>query len=235
MADIFLSYASEDVDAARSLAAWLEHNGWSVWWDRKIFAGKVFDAVITRELEAARCVVVLWTRHSVASNWVTDEASEAAGRHILVPVVLEEVPIPMGFRRIQAARLVGWRGDISDARLKDLRDSVHECAPLATASLIDPNQPPPPKPWTAQGVAEPLKPRGTRKDWIVLPLIAIASIAIGWTVVMTLNTIFRVRDDATLFTLWGVVAVISMFVGYRIWRRSRKVSNRPEAVARHNQ
>jgi TIR domain len=231
MADIFLSYASEDLDVARSLAAWLEHSGWSVWWDRKIFAGKVFDTVITRELNAARCVLVLWTRHSVASNWVKDEATEAADRQILVPVVLDEAPIPMGFRRIQAARLVGWAGDISDARLKDLRDAVLECAPLVTTSLVDaPKGQDPSGRLSEEAVAKPLKPRKPVWDWIVLSLIAIASIAIGRGVAIVLFENMGVRGDAILFAAWGLVAVISMFIGYRIWRKSRKVA---DAVPRH--
>jgi hypothetical protein len=33
MADIFISYSSEDRDQARILAAFLEAEGYSVWWD----------------------------------------------------------------------------------------------------------------------------------------------------------------------------------------------------------
>ena len=41
MADVFISYANEDRDTARKLAAALEARGSSVWWDRKIQAGQV--------------------------------------------------------------------------------------------------------------------------------------------------------------------------------------------------
>ena len=40
MSDIFLSYASDDRSRARSLAEALEAQGWSVWWDRIIPAGR---------------------------------------------------------------------------------------------------------------------------------------------------------------------------------------------------
>ena len=66
----FISYAREDRDRAAKLAVALEARGWSVWWDPKIQAGQSFDEIIERELAAADCVVVLWSKHSIASEWV---------------------------------------------------------------------------------------------------------------------------------------------------------------------
>jgi hypothetical protein len=109
MSDIFISYASQDRERARELAEALKQFGWSVWWDRQIPPGKTFDQVIEEELTAARCVTVLWSKDSVASRWVKTEASAAAEREILVPVLIEDVKIPFEFQRIQAARLVDWR------------------------------------------------------------------------------------------------------------------------------
>ncbi|MDH3672109.1 MAG: TIR domain-containing protein [Gammaproteobacteria bacterium] len=34
MSDIFISYASEDRERAKALAAALQAQDWSVWWDR---------------------------------------------------------------------------------------------------------------------------------------------------------------------------------------------------------
>src|SRR5262249_41729444 len=52
-----------------------------------------------------------WSESSVASDWVKTEAAEAARRRILVPALIDDVRVPFEFRRIQAARLVGWTGD----------------------------------------------------------------------------------------------------------------------------
>ena len=62
MADIFISYASEDRERAGRVASVLESCGWSVWWDRKIVVGQAFDKTIESELEAAKCVIVLWSQ-----------------------------------------------------------------------------------------------------------------------------------------------------------------------------
>ena len=84
MTDVFISYASEDRACAEKLAGALAALGWSVWWDRKIITRQAFDQAIEHALETARSVVVLWSRHSVASEWVKNEATVAAERGVLV-------------------------------------------------------------------------------------------------------------------------------------------------------
>jgi TIR domain-containing protein len=124
MSDIFISYASEDRERVRHLAQALEANGWSVWWDRHIVAGQVFDQVIEHELETARCVVVLWSKNSIASEWVKNEAAVASERGVLVPAIIENIKPPLGFRRKQTADLQEWDGDTELAGYRSLCDGI---------------------------------------------------------------------------------------------------------------
>ena len=94
MADIFLSYASEDRDRLRPLVETLEAEGWSVWWDRNLHAGPRFDVAIEEAIRAASCVVVAWSEHAIESAWIRDEASEGQERNILVPLILNDVRAP---------------------------------------------------------------------------------------------------------------------------------------------
>ncbi len=111
MSDIFFSYASEDKAVAKIIAGALEARKYSVWWDTVIPPGETFDEVIERELDATKCVIVLWSHESVKSKWVKTEASEGDRRGILVPVLIEkDVKIPLAFRRIEAAKLTDWDG-----------------------------------------------------------------------------------------------------------------------------
>jgi hypothetical protein len=121
---IFISYASQDRETARVIAACLEAHGHSVWWDRTIPPGRVFDEVIQEALAAAQCVVVLWSSNSVRSNWVKVEAEDAAARGLLVPVLIEQVTPPIQFKRIQAANLSAWSGDETDPEFRNLLAAV---------------------------------------------------------------------------------------------------------------
>jgi len=110
MTDIFLSYTESDRDAARRVTALLESVGWTVWWDRRIPAGETWRSVLEKALENMRCMVVLWSARSIESEWVYEEASEGRRLGKLVPVLIEAVRPPAGFREIQAADLSDWDG-----------------------------------------------------------------------------------------------------------------------------
>jgi len=106
MVDVFVSYAREDLSRARPIVDAIVDQGWDVWWDRELNAGPRFDEAIEQALDSARLVVVLWSQQSVASDWVKTEANEALDRDILLPVLLEEVRVPLAFRRSQAVELI---------------------------------------------------------------------------------------------------------------------------------
>ena len=152
MSDIFISYSSADRDRARLMAQALEQRGWSVWWDREIPPGRAYDDVIEEALEAARCVVVLWSKSSTASSWVRNEASDAMQRKVLIPALIEpEVKIPLEFRRLQAADLSRWQGEPST-------EFEQFCEAVARNVAAGPQPAPPPRPSPAPGPAPSPRP-----------------------------------------------------------------------------
>src|SRR5215471_8549609 len=124
MVDIFLSYAKEDREVARRIAALLGNAGWVVWWDRRIPAGRTWRSVLEEALREMRCMVVLWSTHSIESDWVRDEADEARVRKKLVPVLIEAVNPPVGFRNIQAADLSEWDGSNNAGGVQQLLGDI---------------------------------------------------------------------------------------------------------------
>ncbi len=143
MSDIFLSYAHEDQVRIKQLAEALEGQGWTVFWDRTIAAGNTWRSTIGMALETAGCVVVAWSEHSIHSHWVCEEAEDGQERHRLVPVFLDNVRPPLGFRSIHAANLAQWDGKPSAAEFMHLVSSI--------AQIIGPPKPKPepPKPENA--------------------------------------------------------------------------------------
>ena len=99
-----------------------------MWWDRDIAPGETFASVIERELHSAKCVLVIWSSRSIDSQWVRDEASEAARLGTLIPVTVDGVIPPLGFRQVQAADLTAWygTGKATDKGLLELISAVRQ-------------------------------------------------------------------------------------------------------------
>lgn len=144
MADVFISYSSRNRNQAAALAGALTELGLAVWWDREILAGEAFDRAIERELEGAKCVVVLWSADSVDSEWVKNEAAAAAERGVLLPASLDGVKLPLEFRRKQTADLGGWAGDRSHEGFQSLYRGIQRLLgrPAAPAVVLPPTRRP---------------------------------------------------------------------------------------------
>ena len=56
MADIFISYSNADHALALKLSAFLESEGWTVWWDKSLGAADLYRDEIMKQLAAARAV-----------------------------------------------------------------------------------------------------------------------------------------------------------------------------------
>jgi len=122
--DIFISYKREEQAEARKLADALEREGWRVWWDPKLRAGERFDDAIEAALQETKCVVVLWSKRSVKSPYVKDEAGYALNRGKLVPVAIEDVKLPFRFEGLQTPQLIDWDGSKDTPEFRRLIEDV---------------------------------------------------------------------------------------------------------------
>jgi hypothetical protein len=180
MADIFISYANEDKETAARLAGFLESVGWSVWWDRRIPAGRSWRSVLQEALKDMRCMIALWSRDSVESPWVAEEAEEARklGK-TLVPILIQRVEPPIGFRTIQAADLVGWNGSIDDPAAKMLIADLESLLGKPPGQTVERN-----RMVETREVESPRPPlfQGSKTSWLIAAIagIAIVSLLVGW-------------------------------------------------------
>jgi hypothetical protein len=90
---LFISYCREDPQPTRDLAAYLESEGYSVWWDTDLLSGQRFRDVIDRQLDVADAVIVIWTPHSIYSDWVISEADHANRDGKLIPLRTRDLDI----------------------------------------------------------------------------------------------------------------------------------------------
>ena len=101
-----MSYAQADREQARPLADFLRASGYTVWWDVGLRPGDNFTTEIQHQIQKADHFIVVWSRRSVASFWVTAETTYArtCGKPIL-PLRIDECLPPVPFNLLQTTTL----------------------------------------------------------------------------------------------------------------------------------
>lgn len=203
MTDIFLSYSSKDRELVRPLVEVLEQNGWSVWWDQEIPSGTNFGKVIEKHLSAARCAIVAWTRNSVDSDWVRNEASEALSRGALIPIALEKgVKFPLEFRQVETRDLSDWRPGQPHAQFERLFRDLQQrlSAESAAAAQDTPPAPPPAIAYKQRSLWQ----TATGSWWYALTLLALPALFVGavaWALMRWKMPVTQIELDLTLSRL----------------------------------
>jgi|WetSurMetagenome_2_1015567.scaffolds.fasta_scaffold00342_21 DNA/RNA endonuclease G (NUC1) len=122
--DIFISYSRKDKVKADKLSALLTREGWEVWKDDRIHAGKEYEVEIIEALNHSKALVVLWSNSSAKSEWVRREAGTAMEQRKLIPVQIEECKIPLLFSKIETTILTDWKGEKEHSELTVLYNGI---------------------------------------------------------------------------------------------------------------
>ena len=97
---VFISHTAADQPFVRRLAARLEKSHFQVWLDeRDLVAGDPLPKSVSKALQAAKVILVVVSKSSVASKWLQYELNVATERMIkgecrVIPVVIDETPLP---------------------------------------------------------------------------------------------------------------------------------------------
>lgn len=172
MGAIFLSYAREDRSCAARLASVLEGAGHDVWWDRHLDGGEEFSAEIEAALDKSDVVLVAWSKESVKSRWVRDEAAVGGETGKLIPISIDGSLAPMGFRQFHTLDLTHWKGGKRDGRTAELLQSVERrLRPGTKVSAPTPH------------ISEPKRllaiPTGRRLVVVIATLVLLVAVAAG--------------------------------------------------------
>lgn len=126
MADVFISYARNDIGTAERVLRVLAEFGLDVWTDSSLEIGTDWARALGDELASARCVLVLWSATSASSAWVERESAAAAAQSaVVIPVLLDDTPLPLHLAHIQAADLRSFRNGTGDQQQADLIRLAH--------------------------------------------------------------------------------------------------------------
>lgn len=172
MADIFISYSRPDRPRIAKLAAALEAAGYSVWWDMNLTGGAQFSRETGENLRAAKAVVVAWSKTSIESMWVADEATVGRTKKNLVPVAIDKVEPPLGFGQIHAIDFADWDGEPGEPCFLALNTALAAVLERAPAAIA----PAPKRPLRA--LAKKIaRPRWAIVAALILALVALLSVA----------------------------------------------------------
>lgn len=121
---IFFSYARDDQARALPIIQLIEQAGFSVWWDGLLEGGERFSRTTEDALDRAQAVVVLWSKTSVQSHWVHDEATRGRDRRVLVPLSLDGSPPPLGFGQFQVIDLARSKMNAKDVSIRQMLRAI---------------------------------------------------------------------------------------------------------------
>jgi hypothetical protein len=124
--ETFVAYKREDLDRVIPLVRGLREAGISVWWDQDIPGGARWRQTAMDHLDAARCVIVVWSEASVsaAGEFVHDEAASGNRRGVLLPVRIDDVAPPLGFGQLHSLSLIDWAGNSDDPGFANVVSAV---------------------------------------------------------------------------------------------------------------
>jgi formylglycine-generating enzyme required for sulfatase activity len=116
MADIFISFKTDDTPRVQAIYDGFRARGLTVFWSNHIQPGAPnYQAIIKDELLKAPVAVVVWTNGSVHSGPVVQECSQAERANKLFQILLDDIePIDMPMEvkyKAQKTMLLGWTGN----------------------------------------------------------------------------------------------------------------------------
>ena len=127
MKDIFVSYSRKDSAIAKKFRDVLTEEGWSVFWDVEILPGQAWSDQLEAKLNDCKCIVVLWSEHSLQSDYVKEEAAIGKSGKKLVPIMIgADISPPFGFGMLEAAMLSDWDGNKENREYRNLIKAITE-------------------------------------------------------------------------------------------------------------
>lgn len=123
---VFVSYTVEDRARAAHVVRALRDAGMQTFWDQDLQPRSDFRVSLEDQIRKSDVTLVLWSRVSVRSHFVAEEAQLAKKLGRYLPVLLERVKPPLGLASDQFAWLDVWTGDLESPLWKAVLRAIHD-------------------------------------------------------------------------------------------------------------
>ncbi len=194
---IFLSYASQDADAARRIGDALREAGLEVWFDQsELRGGDAWDEMIRRQIADCALFIPIISAATAARlegyfrlEWtLADQRTQRMARTktFIVPVCVDATPesgsdVPESFVRVQWSRLPAGATQLAFIeRVRSLLNADKARASTAVPAISPIPPPAPPVPSPQAGSAAPPASRGTRRLLIGAAVAVLALVVLAW-------------------------------------------------------
>ena len=139
LSNVFISYESATRDQAKQLADQLTGLGYSIWWDNSLIPAGSYSTEITKHLDAARAIIVIWSTEAADSLWVKSEASHAASQAKLINTHASGFnpgkDIPRPFEQIHCVPLTNINAIVETLRQMKVPRGARQLEPATATAL----------------------------------------------------------------------------------------------------
>lgn len=140
MTDLYLSYGTRERHWVSKLATRLDDAGYSVCWNSDVVPGQDFHESSAQALQAAKCVLSIWSETSVQDYWVLNDSESALSRNALLSLRHREVVIPEALRTAPTTDLSAWDEASLEATLQPLLKLISRRCEPSKPSLAEREQ-----------------------------------------------------------------------------------------------
>jgi len=136
MADLYITYSIRERYWVSKLAASLESEGYSVWWDHAVIPGANVRNESQQALKQAKCVLVVWSETAIEDHWVLVDSVQAINKQTpLISVLAQGASIPEAYQSLEISDLKSWElGDERDSHFINLLETIKAYCPPSQPS-----------------------------------------------------------------------------------------------------
>lgn len=181
--DVFISHSAQDKKVSETICSALEQSGIRCWIaPRDVRAGKSFPGEITRAIQQSKVMLLIFSRHSNASEQVLREVQLAVDSHVpIVRLRIEDIPLSDDLRYYLSTP--HWLDALShpvSRHIPPVARAIKELLEQSTESVPAAAEGAPAETRTKPGAVEPAERSAANwKPFVIGAIVLVAAVLLG--------------------------------------------------------